>query len=84
MQVFDDIDSLIAYIRDNPGCRRLVLTNKDLADNPDLALSGLFPETLYAEFRRADTEGFEEILLLCDPDVRSQEGLMNRIRKAAE
>lgn len=38
---------------------------------------------LYEELRRADREGYHEILVLCTDQVRAQEGLMNRLIKAA-
>lgn len=40
--------------------------------------------TLYAAFRRADQEGYEEILIQCDEEIKAQEALMNRLRKASE
>ena len=44
----------------------------------------LSAQTLYAEFRRADTDGVTDIIVLCDEQTRENAGLMNRIRKAAE
>lgn len=44
----------------------------------------LLPTTLYAELRRADTLHVEKIIVHCDKQVRSNEALMNRLRKAAE
>jgi L-threonylcarbamoyladenylate synthase len=38
---------------------------------------------LYEELRRADREGYNEVLVLCTEQVRAQEGLMNRLIKAA-
>jgi len=43
----------------------------------------LCKEELYLRFRQADRENFSEILILCTPDVIAQEGLYNRICKAA-
>lgn len=39
--------------------------------------------TLYAEFRQADADGVEEIVLLCNSGIQRNVGLMNRILKAA-
>lgn len=44
----------------------------------------LHTSTLYAEFRQADTDGIQVLVLLCNSDVRNNRGLMNRIVKAAE
>lgn len=38
---------------------------------------------LYEELRRADREGYTEVLVLCTERVRAQEGLMNRLAKAS-
>lgn len=39
--------------------------------------------TLFAEFRQADHDGLSTIVIITDPEIRHQTGLMNRIAKAA-
>lgn len=44
----------------------------------------LHTSTLYAEFRQADADGVQELIILCSSDVQNNRGLMNRITKAAD
>lgn len=48
-----------------------------------LLVRHLDPATLYAEFRRADTEGRTHVLVLYTPAVRTHPALADRLRKAA-
>jgi L-threonylcarbamoyladenylate synthase len=57
-----------------------------LASSVKKAGYGLFPlceQTLYATFRKADTEGVGTLIIVCDAQTRRSAGLMNRIEKAA-
>lgn len=58
-----------------------VLANEPIEGAEDVRL--LCAATLYAEFRQADADGMEEIVLLCSSDIQGDKGLMNRILKAA-
>jgi len=44
----------------------------------------LTARTLYAELRRADALHVEKIIVHCDEEIRSDEAMMNRLRRAAE
>ena len=67
----------------NPNLKRMILAT----ENPPSELKNLVyllsSETIYAEFRRADAESFQKILILCNDTVQSNTALMNRIAKAA-
>ncbi|MBI3258107.1 MAG: threonylcarbamoyl-AMP synthase [Ignavibacteriae bacterium] len=67
----------------NPNYKRMILTTEEApAKLKDIVFS-LSTETIYAEFRRADAESFQEILILCSDTVQTNTALMNRIAKAA-
>lgn len=76
-------DEVLEEIETNPNYKRLILA----VENPPSELKNLVlplsSETIYAEFRRADAESFQEILILCSDTVQSNTALMNRIAKAA-
>ncbi len=44
----------------------------------------LLAETLYAEFRTADSDGIERIVIILDEITEQKLGLMNRILKASQ
>lgn len=44
----------------------------------------LTASTLYAELRRADALHVDKIVVHCDEEIRSDEAMMNRLRRAAE
>ncbi len=50
---------------------------------PEHGIFLLSEQTLYAMFRNADAQNVGTLILVCDPHVRNNEGLMNRIQKAA-
>ncbi len=58
-----------------------VLANERVECSADVR--PLAAQTLYAEFRRADADGIDEIIVLCDAEIQ-ESAVMNRIRKAAE
>ncbi len=59
------------YLQRQPPKKRLLLTSPA-------------SHTFYAMLRLADAEGYEEVGILCDEKAQAQEGLMDRIRRAAE
>ncbi|MES2766494.1 MAG: L-threonylcarbamoyladenylate synthase [Bacteroidota bacterium] len=65
------------FLKENP-FKSVVLSNVFKNAKPLLA------ETLYAEFRAADHEGIERILIVLDEKTEQKLGLMNRVLKAAE
>lgn len=50
---------------------------------PSVQFHLLSAKTLYSLLRRSDREGIEEIIVLCDPRMREDGALMNRLMKAA-
>jgi len=76
-------EALQHWLREHPTADPVVLA----AEAPPLALPvpirPLQPATLYAEFRRSDTEGRTHVLVLYTAAIRSQPALADRLRKAA-
>lgn len=48
-----------------------------------LVLEKITQETLYSHLRRADREGYEEILIFCDENLVNNPALMDRLKRAA-
>lgn len=67
---FMNLHELEEHIQASPNRRRLVL--KSVA-----------PVDLYAFFRLADAQGYEEIAIFCDEQMQQNSALMNRIHKAS-
>jgi L-threonylcarbamoyladenylate synthase len=59
-----------AYLKDHLVLRRLI--------NPKITLANL-----YAVLRRADEEKYDEIVLYCNPEIRLNDALMDRLQKAS-
>jgi len=68
--LFDTPEQLKDFVRCAPEKHRRIFTS-------------LQPEHLYANFRQADREGFDEILVLCTEEMKAYRALMNRLRRAA-
>jgi L-threonylcarbamoyladenylate synthase len=66
------------FLKENVLLKTQILSNSFKNARPLLA------ETLYAEFRAADTEGIGQIIIVLDEITEQKLGLMNRIFKAAE
>ncbi len=77
----DSIDEAIRE-RDAGEGPTLLLAPNDLA--LDLPWRPLSAASLYAELRLADSLHVKKIIVHCDEQVRTNEALMNRLRKAAE
>lgn len=65
-------------------CRRKILANDTHIEISGIPVKPLSEHSLYAEFRNADYEHVQEILIVCDKTVRSKKALMNRLHKASE
>ncbi len=64
---------------------RLVEGNERVEASPArLILHHLKGEELYARFREADAMGYEEIIVVCTPEIKSHAALMNRLIRAAQ
>lgn len=66
----------------------LVLVPENLMNNQNFtsnfSIRKLSEQTVYAEFRQADSENFDEIWVICDEKTKKKAGLMNRLVKASE
>lgn len=60
----------------------VVLSRHSPGDN--IPWRQLSAHSLYAELRRADALHVEKIIVHCDEEIRSDEAMMNRLRRAAE
>jgi L-threonylcarbamoyladenylate synthase len=72
IQFFESVENLTQYVSDQPAKKRLILSSH--VDHFFLSA-----KTLYAMLRLSDTDGYQEILIVCDEQIRSDEGLMNRL-----
>ncbi len=67
-----------------PPLHEVLFLSNTLSSYPmDIDLRPLQARTLFAEFRTADQQGKKMIVIVTDPAVTAQTGLMNRILKAA-
>lgn len=62
--------------------RLIILARQSPGDG--LPWRQLSAHSLYAELRRADALHVEKIIVHCDEEIRSDEAMMNRLRRAAE
>ena len=59
----------------------LILARPEYADGA--TIDELSEQSLYGALRKADSEGFHTVILVCDSEVQNNIALMNRISKAA-
>lgn len=59
----------------------LILARSEYADGA--TVHELSEQSLYGALRKADSEGFHTVILVCDGEVQNNIALMNRISKAA-
>ena len=69
--VFQTEHAFLSYLESAPPLKRLVLDR-------------LNPQDFYALLRRADVEGYTEVVIFCDAVVQNNLGLMNRITRASQ
>jgi L-threonylcarbamoyladenylate synthase len=69
LKLFDCEKEMERYLHSEPSKKRFVLTQ-------------LSSKTLYAMLRLSDAEAVEEVVVFCDAATRSDEALMNRIKRA--
>ncbi len=72
------IEELRNHIQKNPSIHRMVLSSHALPNTKPLTA-----KDLYADFRRADQIGCQEILVFCHDEAQRDLALMNRLSKAA-
>lgn len=74
---------IVEELQKNPITKRMILAAVDAPQELKTQVYPLSPVTIYGDFRRADAENLQEILILCDDSVQTNSALMNRIMKAA-
>jgi len=74
---------IVDTIQRNPRQKRMILSPEKAPYSSIHQVYPLNSTTIYSEFRRADAENFQEILILCTDTVLNNVALMNRITKAA-
>jgi L-threonylcarbamoyladenylate synthase len=47
-------------------------------------LTSITAQNLYSQFRQADTDGINEIIIFCSPEMQTNLALMNRLERASE
>lgn len=75
---------LLDYVGSAPSMARLLLSSFPLVEIKCCEYFSLSAKTLYAALRKADAQGFSEVLVLCDDSVIHDIALMNRLSRAAE
>ena len=78
--LFANEEELQLFLAQAAPKKRMLLVSRSLAVPIEQFM--LSRKTLYALLRKSDREGYEEIMILLDPTVQRDEGLMNRITHA--
>ncbi len=76
-------EQILEEVKKNPVTKRIILAAVDPPQELRTLVRTLSSITIYGEFRHADAENLQEILILCDDEVQTNAALMNRITKAA-
>lgn len=84
IRIMQSWDAIKKTLSEEPRKKRKILASTKNPSIRDIPIRTLSEQSLYQEFRSADQEGIEEILVLCDETVQQHAGLWNRIYKAAE
>lgn len=82
IKLFYNRDAMGAYLKEFPSYRRVFLGPADLSV-PNCDCYELCVRDLYASFRHAEKNGFEEIIVFCDLAAQNDLALMNRLLKAS-
>ena len=81
IQVFETLEELEKHVAAcGSSKKRMILSRNPI---PSFQHHPLTTHTLYSFLRLSDTQGYQEILILCDPEVQKDTALMNRILRAA-
>lgn len=86
VQLFENITTAEVALAELDPETTLVLTNASPATSSTtkFRVRPLTAATLYAEFRQADADAMQSIVVILDPDTASQAGLVNRLTKASQ
>ncbi|PIS00480.1 MAG: threonylcarbamoyl-AMP synthase [Chlamydiae bacterium CG10_big_fil_rev_8_21_14_0_10_35_9] len=79
VKVFFSLSELLEYA-DKSSKKQIVLSTQKI---PSILSWPLNRQTLFANFRKADSLYFEEILIFCDEMAKEDLALMNRVNKAS-
>lgn len=80
LRVFSSEKEIAAYLAETVLRKRMLLTSHPV--KLPIEQFTLSRQTLYALLRKSDRENYEEILILVDPVLERDEGLINRITHA--
>ena len=83
-KLFFSKKELVNYLNSNPNPSRLLLSPSPLSEAKGCNHFPLSPKTLYAGLRKADSDGFSEVLILCNDSIANDQALMNRLFRATE
>lgn len=81
--LFQNMEEVVEHCKNHPECKRMILSNEAHPFVDQFIRFPLNSSTLYARLRLADRCHYQEIVILCDPVIRKDVGVMNRIEKAA-
>ncbi|MCB1082446.1 MAG: threonylcarbamoyl-AMP synthase [Chlamydiia bacterium] len=81
VRLFSTWEEMKIYLKMSPGSRRLILS-KDVAqiEGKHFQLDG---KNLYEGLRKADREGFAEVLVCCNPELKKDIVLLNKLKQIA-
>jgi L-threonylcarbamoyladenylate synthase len=77
--IFETLEELQKHAADSPK-KRMILSRQPLQEWDHFPLTA---HDLYSHLRLSDVQGYQEICILCDSEVRKDSALMNRILRAA-
>ena len=84
VQLFYAKEDLLEYLKVTPSVYRMLLASSPLTEIKSCEVFSLSAKTLYAMLRKADAEGFSEVLVYCDEVIMHDRALMNRLSRSAE
>ncbi len=81
--LYDNLEGVVEHCRLQPDLKRMILANKGCSQIEKVPRFPLASPSFYSRLRMADRCQYEEILIVCDPVIKKDVGLMNRIEKAS-
>lgn len=83
IHLFHSFEALRSHLSNNLPDKRRMLLAKDPLPFPNLDHFPLSARDFYSLLRQADRDGYDEIIILSDEEIRRESGLMNRILRAS-
>lgn len=82
VRLFSTWEALLAHMETSSCFHKILASDPEACALKDV--HELSSKDLFRHFRLADSEGVEEILVLCDSSIKENAALMNRLEKACE